>query len=97
MANQGAGAGRQQGGGAGGEREQRVPPIAELRLLRTMAQRVLDDTVVAAELPEADRAPYLARVASRQSRILELGERWAKAMKEAQEAQGAGAPGGGAP
>jgi hypothetical protein len=96
-ANQGAGAGRQQGGGAGGEREQRVPPIAELRLLRTMAQRVLDDTVVAAELPEADRAPYLARVASRQSRILELGERWAKAMKEAQEAQGAGAPGGGAP
>jgi hypothetical protein len=53
---------------------------------------VLDDTAAAAELPEADRAPYLARVAARQSRILELGERWAKAMKDAQAAQAGGAP-----
>lgn len=81
-------------GGGGGEGSERVPPIAELRLLRTMAQRVLDDTAAAAQLPEADRAPYLARVAARQSRILELGERWAQAMKEA---QGAGMPEGGAP
>jgi hypothetical protein len=95
-ANRKAGGNQQQGGGgAGGERDERVPPIAELRLLRTMAQRVLDDTAAAGELPETDRAPYLARVAARQSRILELGERWAKAMKEAQEAQGAGVQGGG--
>ena len=88
-----AGANQPPGGaGAGGAGDERVPPIAELRLLRTMAQRVLDDTAAAAELPEADRAPYLARVAARQSRILELGERWAKAMKDAQAAQAGGAP-----
>jgi hypothetical protein len=60
----------------------RVPPMAELRLLRTMAQRVLDDTKSASELPEADRAAYLARIAMRQKRLTELGERWVKAMEE---------------
>lgn len=93
------------GGGQGGGNE-RVPPMAELRLLRTMAQRVLDDTAAASELPEADRAAYLSRVADRQKRILELGERWMKAMQEQQQANpeavgpgagpGPGAPGGGA-
>jgi hypothetical protein len=56
--------------------------MAELRLLRTMAQRVLDDTAAASELPDADRAAYLARVAQRQKRIMDLGERWMKAMQE---------------
>ena len=70
-----------QGGGQQGG-NQRVPPMAELRLLRTMAQRVLDDTAAASELPDADRAAYLARVAQRQKRIMDLGERWMKAMQE---------------
>jgi len=70
-----------QGGGQQGG-NQRVPPMAELRLLRTMAQRVLDDTAAASELPDADRATYLARVAQRQKRIMDLGERWMKAMQE---------------
>lgn len=80
-----------QGGGGGEQRGQgdaRVPPIAELRLLRTMAQRVLDDTSAAAALPDADRPAYLERVAQRQARILELGERWSKAMKEERERSG---------
>jgi hypothetical protein len=47
-----------------------------------MAQRVLDDTSAASELPDADRAAYLSRVAERQKRIMELGERWMKAMQE---------------
>jgi hypothetical protein len=66
------------GGGGGGQQPggQRVPPMAELRLLRTMAQRVLDDTAAASELPEGDRAAYLSRVAQRQKRIMDLGERW---------------------
>ena len=72
---------QQQGGGqAGGVT--RVPPMAELRLLRTMAQRVLDDTKSASELPESDRTAYLARITARQRRIMELGERWVKAMEE---------------
>ena len=80
--------GQQQEGGGGGQGggNERVPPMAELRLLRTMAQRVLDDTTAASELPEADRAAYLVRVADRQKRILELGERWMKAMQEQQQA-----------
>ena len=88
--------GQQQEGGGGGQGggNERVPPMAELRLLRTMAQRVLDDTAAASELPEADRAAYLARVAARQKRILELGERWMKAMQEQQQAnpEGVDAP-----
>jgi hypothetical protein len=75
----------QQGGGQGaGQGNERVPPMAELRLLRTMAQRVLDDTVAASDLPDADRAAYLARVAGRQRRLLDLGERWMKAMQAQQ-------------
>lgn len=72
-------------GGAGGGAGQadRVPPIAELRLLRTMAQRVLDDTAAAEQLPPTDREAYLSRVADRQRRILELGTRWAEAMRAA--------------
>ena len=72
----------QQGGGGQQDGPGRVPPMAELRLLRTMAQRVLDDTSAASELPDADRAAYLSRVAERQKRIMELGERWMKAMQE---------------
>jgi hypothetical protein len=81
--NQPAGGGGQQQAGG------RVPPIAELRLLRTMAQRVLDDTAAAERLPESDRPAYLARVAERQARILELGERWSQAMKEERQRSGA--------
>ena len=79
------------GGGGGGQQQAggRVPPIAELRLLRTMAQRVLDDTAAAAGLPEADRTAYLSRVAERQARILELGERWSEAMKQEGDRAGA--------
>ena len=84
--NQPAGGGGQQQAGG------RVPPIAELRLLRTMAQRVLDDTAAAERLPESDRPAYLSRVAERQARILELGERWSQAMKEERRRSGA-APG----
>jgi hypothetical protein len=86
-----------QGGGQQGG-NQRVPPMAELRLLRTMAQRVLDDTAAASELPDTDRAAYLARVAQRQKRIMDLGERWMKAMQEQSgtpkdgEEQGDGTP-----
>jgi len=76
--------GQQGGGGQGGNGNDRVPPMAELRLLRTLAQRVLDDTASARELPDADRAAYLGRVADRQRRLLELGERWMKAMQEQQ-------------
>jgi hypothetical protein len=47
-----------------------------------MAQRVLDDTKSASELPDADRAAYLSRIAMRQKRLMELGERWVKAMEE---------------
>ncbi len=71
------------GAGGGGGQADRVPPIAELRLLRTMAQRVLDDTAAAEQLPANDREAYLSRVADRQRRILELGTRWAEAMREA--------------
>ena len=89
---------RKEGGqGGGGQQQQqkgeaRVPPIAELRLLRTMAQRVLDDTAAAAALPDPDRPAYLERVAQRQARILDLGERWSKAMKEERERSGQSAP-----
>lgn len=75
---------QQGGGGQGGQGNDRVPPMAELRLLRTMAQRVLDDTAAASELPDADRTAYLGRVAERQRRLLDLGERWMKAMQEQQ-------------
>jgi hypothetical protein len=86
--------GNQPAGGGGGQQQAggRVPPIAELRLLRTMAQRVLDDTAAAERLPESDRPAYLSRVAERQARILELGERWSQAMKEERRRSGA-APG----
>jgi hypothetical protein len=74
------------GGGEGGGQgmpggQSRVPPIAELRLLRTMAQRVLDDTAAAEALGAAERDAYLGRVAERQRRITELGERWVKSMR----------------
>lgn len=73
------------GGAGGGEGMQgaqpRVPPIAELRLLRTMAQRVLDDTAAAESLGPAERDAYLGRVAERQRKITELGERWVKSMR----------------
>ncbi len=74
------------GGGEGGGQgmpggQPRVPPIAELRLLRTMAQRVLDDTAAAEALGTAERDAYLGRVAERQRRITELGERWVKSMR----------------
>ena len=72
---------QQQGGGQAGGAT-RVPPMAELRLLRSMAQRVLDDTNSASKLPESDRTAYLARITARQRRITELGERWVKAMEE---------------
>ena len=72
---------KSEGGGAPGG-AQRVPPMAELRLLRTMAQRVHDDTNSANDLPEAERTAYLSRIAIRQKRITELGERWAKVMQE---------------
>lgn len=85
------------GGGQGGGAE-RVPPMAELRLLRSMAQRVLDDTAAASELPDSDRAAYLGRVAERQRRITELGERWMKEMQkqsgQAPEGEGTQQPGG---
>jgi hypothetical protein len=71
----------QGGGGGGGEARERVPPIAELRLLRTMSQRILDDTAAAERLPEADRAAYLGRIAERQRRVMQLGERWVEAMR----------------
>ena len=79
----------QQGDGGGGEGggegmqggQPRVPPIAELRLLRTMAQRVLDDTAAAEALGPAERDAYLGRVAERQRKITELGERWVKSMR----------------
>ena len=74
--------GQQPPGGGSMAGAPRVPPMAELRLLRTMAQRVLDDTKSASELPEADRAAYLTRIAMRQKRLTELGERWVKAMEE---------------
>ena len=73
--------GGQAGGGGGGEARERVPPIAELRLLRTMSQRILDDTAAAERLPDADRAAYLGRIAERQRRVMELGERWVEAMR----------------
>lgn len=73
------------GGAGGGEGMQggqpRVPPIAELRLLRTMAQRVLNDTAAAESLGAAERDAYLGRVAERQRKITELGERWVKSMR----------------
>ena len=76
------GGGQQPPGGGSMAGAPRVPPMAELRLLRTMAQRVLDDTKSASDLPEADRTAYLARIAMRQKRLTELGERWVKAMEE---------------
>jgi hypothetical protein len=77
-----AGGGQQPPGGGSAAGAPRVPPMAELRLLRTMAQRVLDDTKSASELPDPDRAAYLSRIATRQKRLMELGERWVKAMEE---------------
>lgn len=79
------------GGGQGGGAE-RVPPMAELRLLRSMAQRVLDDTSAASELPVPDRAAYLGRVADRQRRITELGERWMREMQKQSGQQPGGTP-----
>ena len=96
----------QQGAGGGGEGggqgmpggPSRVPPIAELRLLRTMAQRVLDDTAAAEALGAAERDAYLGRVAERQRRITELGERWVKSMRPPAPAVEPAAPAdGGAP
>ena len=74
----------------------KLPPIAELRLLRTLAQQVLDDTRAADALPEADREAYLSRIAARQRRIMELGERWMRSMQQEGE-KPAGAPDAEAP
>lgn len=87
---------QQQGGGGGGQQAMKVPPIAELRLLRTLAQQVLDDTRAADALPPTDRDAYLARIAARQRKIMELGERWMRSMQEQGE-QPAGAPDAEAP
>ena len=46
-----------------------------------MSQRILDDTAAAEGLPESDRAAYLGRVAERQRRVMQLGERWVEAMR----------------
>jgi hypothetical protein len=75
------GGGEGQSGGGGGQARERVPPIAELRLLRTMSQRILDDTAAAERLPAADQAAYLGRIAERQRRVKELGERWVESMR----------------
>lgn len=85
FAQQPADAGKKPGGGGGGgagDETERLPPIAELRLLRTMAQQVLDDTRSASELPLPERQGYLARITARQQKIVELGERWMRAMEE---------------
>ncbi len=87
---------QQQGGGGGGQQGMKLPPIAELRLLRTLTQQVLDDTRAADALPAADRDAYLARIAARQRRIMELGERWMRSMQQEGE-QPAGAPDADAP
>lgn len=92
---------RQGGEQAGGEGQQgdaaqvqRMPPIAELKLIRTMAQQALDDTRAAAELPEAERGPFLTRVANRQRTLLELGEKWMERMKRENAGDAEGKPEG---
>ena len=86
------------GGAQGGSGSPpRVPPIAELRLLRTMAQRVVDDTAAAETLGPAERDAYLARVAERQRRITDLGERWMRAMRPPEPTITPGPAEGGAP
>lgn len=92
---------RQGGEQAGGEGQQgdaaqvqRMPPIAELKLIRTMAQQALDDTRAAAELPEAERGPFLSRVANRQRTLLELGEKWMERMKRENAGDAEGKPAG---
>jgi hypothetical protein len=93
FAQQAGDPGQQPGGqgGGGAPRQPKMPPIAELRLLRTMAQQVLDDTRATDALPAADREAYLARIAGRQRRIMELGERWMRSMQQDGE-QPAGDP-----
>lgn len=70
------------GGGTGAEGNQRMPPIAELKLLRTMAQQALEDTRAAAALQEADRAGFMDRISKRQERLVDLGQKWMKRMKD---------------
>ena len=93
----GGGEGGGAAGAAGAAAASRVPPIAELRLLRNMAQRVLDDTAAASALGPETRDAYLARVAQRQQRIVELGQKWAASLRPPEptvvpEAQEGGEP-----
>ena len=57
------------------ERDPRLYGTAE------SASRVLDDTASAESLGPAERDSYLGRVAERQRKITELGERWVKSMR----------------
>jgi len=83
-------AGDGQGGGGGGgdsgpsSAEQAVPPLAELRLLREMQQRVYDTTRALAGEPSRDT---LMRLADDQQELADLGAR----LKEMAEQQMGGA------
>ena len=62
-----------------------------------MAQRVLNDTAAASALGPETRDAYLARVAQRQQRIVELGQKWAASLRPPEptvvpEAQEGGEP-----
>ncbi|MBL9140284.1 MAG: hypothetical protein JNK53_00335, partial [Phycisphaerae bacterium] len=90
----------QQGGQQGGDGQApapRMPPIAELKLLRTLAQQSLDDTRAAAELPSDDRGSFLERVSRRQQSLVDLGERWMERMKRENQRDGGGAQPGAQP
>lgn len=87
---------QQQGQGNGGQggaaQVERMPPIAELKLLRTLTQQALDDTRSAAGLAPEERGAFLDRITRRQRNLLELGEKWMERMKRANEEGGGQRP-----
>lgn len=75
-----------QGGGAGGGggAQGAIPPIAEIKILRSMQESLMKRTrrfsESAATLDPVARAQQLAEIAARQQRIVELGTRIAEKL-----------------
>jgi hypothetical protein len=80
------------GGGSGSGAQGAVPPVAEIKILRSMQESLMKRTRRFAEtagaLDPVARAQQLAEIAARQQRIVELGTRIAEKLGAAEEGDG---------
>lgn len=76
------------GGGGGGEEPSLVPPLAELRLLRTLQEAALTETRALDEQPAAEsRGERLEALSDEQRELAELGERLIEQMEQQMQPQ----------